>query len=414
MKKQRLTGTVAVLVILSALLSVPSSAAQMGTSGGHDLDLLRSKAEEYFDFSRFDAVLLLDSESVTVASDGSVKTSVHRVVWVGTTMGIRAHADLRIPYDSKTEKLEVIKLRTWRDGRWWPHQSKVSETAVVETLPFAIAGADDYSTMRETMLLHDGVELPCVMETEYELTRKGGAGEGHDGLWVFSREDPAAMVEYSITVPRGKTLHIGPGTKIQQAEKSSPDGMTCYTWTMSGVDPLGYPRLKNPECYAPFVSWSTWKDWKSLGDYFTTVFEQAAELGSKASDTLRSRVGNLPGQPCRAREAAAMVDEFTRPVRYDFPFPAFYPRPADRTWETAYGEAYRIEVSKDGKQFEPVHQTQHQRTHHRLWKRCHDHQHLLHLVTLRLETGPQSRLFHQPAKMQSFDLLQPRSHVCNQ
>ncbi len=337
MKKQRLTGIIAGLLVLSSLISVPLGAAQMGTSGGHDLDLLWSEAKKSFDLSRYDAVLLLESESVAVASDGSVKTTVHRVVWVGTTMGISAHADLRITYNSATEKLRVIKLRTWRDGKWWPGGNKVSDTAVVETLPFEIAGADDYTTMRETMLLHDGVELPCVMETEYEITRNGAPGAGHDGLWVFPRKDPAALVEYSVTVPGGKTLHIEPGETLQPEKETTPAGMLAYTWSMTGVDPLGYPRLEHPECYAPHVSWSTWKDWKSLGEYFTTAFERAAELGSETSDTLLSRVGHLPGQPCRAREAAAMVDEFTRPVNYDSRFRDFAPRPAGRTWETAYG-----------------------------------------------------------------------------
>ena len=162
---------IAALVLLPA---VPADAAPESAAGGYDIGALMTAAEEHYDLSRLDAVLLVEDLTVVVAP-GSRRTTVHRVAWLGTEIGLNAYADLRIPYNTDTSTLEVVALRTWMDGRWWPHESEISPTAVVETTPGAIQSADDYTMMREAMLLHDGVELPCIMETAYEIEEQPGA-----------------------------------------------------------------------------------------------------------------------------------------------------------------------------------------------------------------------------------------------
>jgi hypothetical protein len=154
-------------------LAVPLYAETMGVSGGHDLDRLWAEAQAHYDLEAVDAVLLLESLHVTVAASGDRTTRIHRVVWIGSEVGVDDYADLRVPYNSGNSTLKVTALQTWRDGRWWPAKPAISPTAVVETLPFAMARADDYTSMRETMLLHDGVEIPCIMETAYEIAQKG-------------------------------------------------------------------------------------------------------------------------------------------------------------------------------------------------------------------------------------------------
>ena len=55
--------------------------------------------------------------------------------------------------------------------------------------------------MRETMLLHDGVELPCIMETAYTITENGLPAL--DGLFVFPQRDPSVLTELKLTFPSG-------------------------------------------------------------------------------------------------------------------------------------------------------------------------------------------------------------------
>lgn len=321
--------------------AAPAAAALMGVSHGYDLDLLWSRARKQFDLSEHDAVLLLEREHVSVLPGGGRRTLVQRVVWIGTAVGIREHADLRIPWNSAASSLEVLTLRTFMDGRWWPDPSRISPTAVVETLPFAIASACDYTPQRETMLLHDGVELPCIMETVYAIEERGESGDGHDGLYLLRRNDPAVLVEFALTLPRpgAPALHTGNGAP--EPEIAPGEGTTTYLWRMERLERLGSPRIAEPALYAPFVAWSTWKDWNELGRRVVSSFELAAGGISESAlaDSLRARIEGEPSAAARARRVAALVNEWTRAVHYDSRFWRFAPRPAGRTYETAYGHA---------------------------------------------------------------------------
>ena len=332
-----------------------AAAATMGVSSGHDLDALWKNAAEKFDLSKHDAVLLLESARVEVFAGGAKKTTVHRVVWIGTDVGIDTHADLRVPWNSATTTFKVTKLRTWRDGRWWPDETRVSTTAVVETLPFAVALADDYSAMRETMLLHDGVEIPCVMETEYTIEETAPGPGGADGFFLLACREPAVFVEYIVEVPAGApfAFHSGNGAPAPEisslaeapggtAGSGDPDAgkaVKRYRWAVEKSTGLGFPLTGNPSSYAPCVGWSTWKDWNAAGDCFVSKFDEAAALEGALADTLASRLAFEPTGASKARKIASLVAEWTRPVHCDSRLRLFSPRPAARVYETAYGDA---------------------------------------------------------------------------
>ncbi|UCH82675.1 MAG: DUF3857 domain-containing protein [Candidatus Latescibacterota bacterium] len=330
----------AVLFTLVAARPIAAYAdASMGTSGGHDLDELWSHAQQQFDLTTEDAVLLLESRQVSIRANGNLHTRVHRVVWIGAGVSIRGQADLRIPYNSATSTLTVNKLRTWRDDRWWP-DTGVSETAVVETLPYAVARADDYTTMRETMLLHDGVELPCIMETDYEIVERGAAAYGTDDLWIFTQDDPAVRVELVLDVSQGESpvFHSGNGAPEPEITRGT-NGRDVHRWVMENVSRMGMPRISDPAIAEPYVAWSTWRDWGTLGDIITMSFDEAAVLNQTMSDTLAARLENEPTDAAKARAIVALVDEFARSIHYDSRFWRFSPRTTSRTWETAYGHA---------------------------------------------------------------------------
>jgi hypothetical protein len=329
-----ITLGVFVLLIAPALCV---RAASMGVSGGHDLDALWDRARKDFDPSRHDAIVLLEKRRIEILGQGGTRTTVHRAVWLGTTMGIRDHADLRIPYDSGDAAMTVKTLRTWRDDAWWPRDGAVSGTAVVETLPFAVAAADDYSTMRETMLLHDGVGLPCVVETAYEIEERGAPGDGADGLWVFAQNDPAELVELVISVPEGARLAYVLRNGAPEPETAQKDGETVYTWRMKKLDRLGSPRVADPASYAPYVAWSTWPSWETLGARIVSSFDAAAVIDKALADTLEKRLEYVPSQAARARAVASFVDESTRSIHTDTRRFPIAPRGASRVWETGYG-----------------------------------------------------------------------------
>ena len=326
--------TITLLIVLMSL-AISSFAAEMGVSLGHDLDELWAQAQAGHDLSQQDAVILLESRHVSLAPDGGLATRIHRVVWIGTSVGIRGYADLRLPWNTATSKLEVEILRTWRDGRWWPDPKVISETAVVETLPHALRRADDYTTMRETMLLHDGVELPCIMETAYTITETGLPAV--DGLFVMPQRDPAVRAELKVTVPVGSPFSFEMLNGVTGPDVTNEDGATNRSWRMSDVPGLKMPLTDAPALFEPAVVWSTWSDWTALRDRWRGAFDEAAVLDGALADSVQSWIKPEPSPWSRVQAVVEAVNQNVRGVHYPDRFWRFNPRPADRTWSTAYG-----------------------------------------------------------------------------
>ncbi len=327
-----------VCAIAICVVPLVTHANVMGPSGGYDLDDLMAQAQERYDLAALDAILLLNSLEVSILPNGDRVTRTHQVVWIETEIGIEEYTDHRVPWNTANSTLNVTALRTWRDEQWWPREPAISPTAVVETMPFALDRTDDYTTMREAMLLHDGVELPCVVETAYFIVEKGTAADGADGLYVFAHDDPVVRSRFSLTVPAGTTFHMRSANDAPQPEQSEGGGESdSYVWEMSFVERLGTPHLDDPATYAPVVEWSTWVDWKALGDKITSTLDGATLLTDALKDSVADRIEHEPNEAARARAVADFIDESTRSIRYSDEHWEYGPRTASRTYETAYG-----------------------------------------------------------------------------
>jgi hypothetical protein len=358
-----LSNRIAIIVALAVagvLLSMgPSSAAPMDAVGKYDIGDLMERARATWDTDKLDAVILLDRESISLTEDGAMTTRVHRIVWMSTELALETYGDLRVPWNSETSELRVVSLRTWRDDMWWPDESEISGTAVVPTIPGAVQRAADYTGIRETMLLHDGVELPCIVETVYEVTERplelpvnwaraihGADAEvpnGRDGMWVFQRYDPCVVSRLDVSVPAGldlrhEALDGAPPSPI--SERSEQHGIR-YTWEMQELGRAPRPLTDHPEAYSARVIWSTWPDWRTLGYALLATFDGAAVLSETLEDSVEALVAHEPSDWSRAQAVAEFISETTRPVRYPDRFWQPAPRPAGRTWETAY--AHRLD-----------------------------------------------------------------------
>ncbi len=328
------------VLALAFIATVPSAvpAAPAAADGVHDVGELMAAARAWVDLESMDAVVLLESRSIELRP-GERTTTFHEIVWISTELGIERYADLRVPYDSATSTLEVTALRTWMDGRWWPHERELNPTAIVETIPFAIQSADDYTNMRETMLLHDGVEIPCIMETVYRITERRPAGTAADGLWIFPGDDPAVQVVYSVSAPSGSPFSFAAANGAPDPIVVETNGgtFTTRTWSMRTVGRLPRPLTPDPASHQPHVVWSTWGSWGELGDRFSANLDGTLALSVELADTLTKRLEHVPTLEAKADEVAAFIRETTRSVNYDDRFWRFAPRAASRTWETAYG-----------------------------------------------------------------------------
>ncbi len=322
------------ILTAAALLLLPGSllAADLGVSSGHDLDALWEQAQSNYDLDVEDAVILLESHQVNFGADQSMTTRVHRLVWIGTTVGIRGYADLRIPWNTATSNLEVEVLRTWRDGRWWPDEKQISETAVVHTLPYGLDRADDYTTMRETMLLHDGVELGCIMETAYTITEKKVPAAG--GIFVFPKNDPAVLTVLEVFGEKLSHHELNGVAEPVAANTANGEGLR---WQADLTPALGMPVGSSPEVYEPSVAWSSWKNWGQLADNWRPAFFRGMLLEAKQIQSLQEKLHPALGSRQKVAVVADYLNEMVRSVHYDSGFWRGSPRSASRTLATAYG-----------------------------------------------------------------------------
>lgn len=336
---RRMTIFAAALAVAAvAVAANPALGSPAAARGGYDIGRLMSEAESSWDLSGLDAVILVDSESVAIDADGTRTTTVHRVVWMATAYALELYGDLRVPWNSATSTLDVKTLRSWRDGRWWPHESELSETAVVPTISYGLQSADDYATMRETMLLHDGIELPCIVETVYEITERRPEGLGADGVWVFSRHDPAVVSRFELSVPAGTEIRfaMAKGAPDPSEYRTASHGVG-HAWEMRTVDRRGWPLVDDPTSDEPCVAWSTWADWAALGSAIGASIDEKATLSEALRDSVAKLTRREPTLWSKLEAVAEFIEETTRAIHYAGEFWEFSPRPASRTWETAYG-----------------------------------------------------------------------------
>lgn len=324
-----------IALLLAAAAASSSLAAPASAVGGHDIGALLQRAGAAWDLDGEDEVLLLDSVREDWTADGRRVHSVHRIVYVRTGLAIWHHADLRVPYDQARQRFSVTALRTWRlsDRRW----TESGPTAQVETLPFALERAPDYGSLREMMLLHDGVELPCVLETAYTIEDIEPFRPGAEGLWVFARSGPVVVSRAVLGFPAGAepVWAAGDGVPRPARGRDAHAGLETLTFEMGPLDPSPGPPAPDAFATGPRIAWSTWKGWAELGRDLLRRFDAAMEVGEELDGRLAEHLEKARSEGERAARVAGFIAETTRAVDYTTGWwPG--PRSAARTWSTAY------------------------------------------------------------------------------
>jgi hypothetical protein len=207
--------------------------------GEYDLDALMARAEANFSLIEEDAVILLDAKHLKLQPDGRLEQRVHRVIWIGESSGESVYGDHRIAYDSERADMHIETVRTWRDGQWWV----TGPTGLVETLPHSLADAYDYSGLREMMLLHNGIELPCILEIDYSLADKESFREGFDELWIFAKRDPVVVSQIEVSVPIGTEPATSESWLRFVKRKTSRSTAGRWTYSMLCLSPRTAIRL---------------------------------------------------------------------------------------------------------------------------------------------------------------------------
>lgn len=327
--------TSAVLVLALCVALPVATSAQMSISDQQDIAALMAEAEKLFDLKQEDAVYLFAGQKQLWSADGRLSTLVHEIVWVSSEYAINSFADRRIPYDHEHCVFIPVAVRTWRDGRWW----ETGESGKVETLPRSVETAYDYTSIREMMLLHNGVEAPCILEVAYIIEDRAPFRAGADGYWSFQKTEPVVEALFACGFPAGAPLAVGAHTDVPAPEPGADTerGLETMTWKMRGLKAIGEPYVSGGSRLRPHLFWSTWPNWSSLAEHLSSRFAGTSALDDRllaAVDSIQ-RESRTDGE--RASCIGNHVDAVTRPIDTPDEFWWAFPRPATTTYSTAYG-----------------------------------------------------------------------------
>jgi hypothetical protein len=322
------------VALLLLALAVPRgvSAAAMSYDGAIDVTAALDEAGRTWDLSREDAVFLLESARFTWFEDGRLREERHRLLWISTDWAQETYADFRLPWDSDRQTLNVKALRVLRDGRW----IEARPTAIVDTTPFALRNAPDYSAIRETMLLYDGIELPCVLECAYVIEDKIPFRAGFEGVWTFHHADPALESRLILEGPTEASVRSTQAGGAPVGERTRAEG-NVMTYVMRRQEPAPGPAGDDPAADLPRVTWSTFDSWRAMGRSLTSAFEERLPLDGALRDSLAAMLDGAPSELDRAHRIAEFLNERQRRVPYEPACLSALARPAPRVFDTGYG-----------------------------------------------------------------------------
>ncbi len=307
----------------------------LGSDGRTDLAELERAAATRWDLSREDAVVLLERREVEWTADRRRIETVHRAVRIAADDAVEGYADLRVAYDSVRTDLDVLSLRTYRDGHW----IESGPTAQVEMTPSTLDRAPALSGIRERMLLHDGVGLPCIVETAWRVHDLWPFRGGTEGVFLFAQQDPVVRAELSFTAPAGTGLfETSGGAPTALAEQDAAGGAERRAVRMEFLEAAGTVSL-DAAAYLPHASWSTWAEWASYGAFLRDGFERVIALDAALRDSVRIQAAEEPTPAEKARSLAAFIARRVRLVESDEVFLRPRPREVARVHATGYGSA---------------------------------------------------------------------------
>jgi hypothetical protein len=321
-----------ILAIGIVLLFSGSAFSQMSIDNQYNIDELMKTAQNSFDLDNQDAVFLLDKKRVDWLPDGRMIERIHRIIWIGTSYAVDHYGDHRIPYDSERCDFNVTTVRTWRDGTWWV----TGETGIVETLPEELNTAYDYTNIREMMLLHNGIEIPCILEIVYEIEDKEAFRPNIEGHWNLKRMEPCVKSILTIGIPKGNDFKHGKHVDVPEYVISEDGNLDLYTWEMGPLDAIPYPRTEELTMLEPFVNWSTWYSWEEYGAYLDSLYKSHMILDNTLMAIADSIESAALTPQSRINAVIEYINNKTRLIDYPIDYWLYSPRKATRIFSTGY------------------------------------------------------------------------------
>lgn len=138
-----------------------------------------------------DAEILYSGTSIRVA-DGRLSVRTRTIRRLLTDAAIAHHGDVRVPFDTTLQALEIHEMRTWtREGRITDAEAR----AFNRVTPERVSRCADRAAAQEMVVSRLGVERGCVVVLDYTIADRVAFRPWYEGEVVLSGEEPVRAGE---------------------------------------------------------------------------------------------------------------------------------------------------------------------------------------------------------------------------
>jgi hypothetical protein len=303
-----------------------------------DILKLAGKMPTAADFPDADAVIIEQAVRIRLQKDGRVVKTQRTVQTLLTDYSHDIYADIHIPYDVTSQKVNLVTARTWmRD-----HSAvDTPKYGVNEITPPAIQLAPFYQDVRERIVSLVGTEVGSTTMIEYEVEDTKRRQDHLEGVEHLQDERPIMKKEFVIEVPSGTKLHWGSINKAPAPKVEQGKPFDTYTWSVAEM-PLAAGDEKAPQYrhLLPAIVYSTAASWDDLA---ANESRKLAKL-VKTSKEIEKKVGDILKKDPLAPDSAWAIHKFVmegvRLVEWAHHRNGFLSRTAAEVYNNAYGNPF--------------------------------------------------------------------------
>lgn len=235
-----------------------------------------------------DAVLLSLSKEYRLSEDGSVEMHYQKQLKLLTHYAFHSrYGETFVVYDPRYQQLRINESYTiMADGR----KTVTPDNAFNEVLPRFAASVPAYSSLREMVITHTGLEVGSVIHLDYTLTTSADHLPAMMAAELLVSSSPIEKQTLMVDVPENtvlqyKTLHIRTAPEIIRE-----NGRKRYVWRFTALDAKAIePFLPDDAGYLPAVLFSTAGNLYEMISWMTS---QEA-FHAQASDPMKTRLAGL-------------------------------------------------------------------------------------------------------------------------
>jgi transglutaminase-like putative cysteine protease len=263
---------------------------------------------------RTPVVVVHDSDTYRIESDGRFTDTVEVVKQVKTAKGIQESAQKQIAYSDSLQAIDVLEAYTETpDGKKIP----VAKDKILTQESPVSANAPMFSDYKIKVIVFPQVEVGSKLHYRYVRTQKTPLFPGQfSTIEEYPLDQQIDDAVLTVIAPKDLKLHVqavamqGGATDCPKSDKDKQ----CYVWTMKN------PVMQPPEPfsvssldYSPRVAISTFKDYPAVA----TAYEARAADKSKVTPKIQELADSLTkGIDDKSKQAEALYNWVSKNIRY--------------------------------------------------------------------------------------------------